>query len=120
MKDVEKYIRKLAVQYAEEALLEVMQSNAAVSEVPFDTGLLRSFGSNVRQSVARSVDEVVFGYYAQDPDNGFLYALYQHEADDSAWERKTPGTKSKYLIDPFNNNRERIIEIIAEKLDGAL
>jgi hypothetical protein len=97
----------------------------SLHEVPIDTGALRA-SWYVRQEKELARTEILVGYTV-------AYALMVHEdltlthgaaynikyATDIAAgikHKRRPQEKAKFLIDPFNANRDRLIKIVRDSL----
>lgn len=74
--------------------------------VPVDTGRLKRSGFVVKNAP----NQVFVGYEAYNPITGYDYAPIQHE--DLTFNH-APGTQAKYLEQPFRENIDTLVDIIA-------
>ena len=74
--------------------------------VPVDTGRLKASGSVVKNTPS----QVFVMYEAYNPVNGYDYAPIQHE--DLSFNH-ADGTQAKFLEQPFRENIDELIDIIA-------
>mgnify|MGYP006867956678 CR=1 FL=1 len=86
---------------AGEHLLELSQPL-----VPVDTGRLKASGK-----VVDIDNDVYVTYEAVNPENGYEYAPIQHEDLDF----KHNVGQAKYLEEPFRNNIDELVDIVAGK-----
>jgi hypothetical protein len=130
---------KEAVKIAEEAWLKALRTGAeailteAIDEAPVDTGTLRRSGTvtvGKLPDLAQVYEAAESGTEMKDAFPGPVgkenavyisfntpYALRQHEELDYEHPR---GGKAKYLEDPFNRNKEKVLQYAEKQFKKAL
>ncbi len=130
---------KDAVKIAEEAWLKALRTGAeailteAIDEAPVDTGTLRRSGTvtvGKLPDLAQVYEAAESGTEMKDAFPGSVgkenavyisfntpYALRQHEELDYKHPR---GGKAKYLEDPFNRNKEKVLQYAEKQVKKAL
>jgi hypothetical protein len=130
---------KEAVKIAEEAWLKALRTGAeailteAIDEAPVDTGTLRRSGTvtvGKLPDLAQVYEAAESGTEMKDAFPGSVgkenavyisfntpYALRQHEELDYKHPR---GGKAKYLEDPFNRNKEKVLQYAEKQVKKAL
>jgi hypothetical protein len=130
---------KEAVKIAEEAWLKALRTGAeailteAIDEAPVDTGTLRRSGTvtvGKLPDLAQVYEAAESGSDMKDAFPGpegkekavyisfnTPYALRQHEELDYKHPR---GGKAKYLEDPFNRNKEKVLQYAEKQVKKAL
>jgi len=130
---------KEAVKIAEEAGLKALRTRAeailteAIDETPIDTGTLRRSGTVTVGALpdgAQVYEAAESGAEMKDAFPGPVgkenavyisfntpYALRQHEELDYKHPR---GGKAKYLEDPFNRNKEKVLQYAEKQVKKAL
>ena len=130
---------KEAVKIAEEAALKALRTGAeailteAIDEAPVDTGTLRRSGTvtvGKLPDLAQVYEAAESGTEMKDAFPGPVgkenavyisfntpYALRQHEELDYEHPR---GGKAKYLEDPFNRNKKKVLQYAEKQIRKAL
>jgi hypothetical protein len=84
-------------------------------EVPWDTTHLMQSGT-VEPFEEGDLKGFEIGYYATSGTDDYNYGLKQHE--DLTLNHPKPGTKAKFLEDPFNRHKGQIVPEIVSYVDG--
>lgn len=84
-------------------------------QVPWDTTHLRTSGT-IEPFVEGNAAGYLVGYNAHAGASDYNYALRQHE--DLTLHHPKPGTKGKYLEDPFNARAPMVAENVTNRVSG--
>lgn len=80
--------------------------------VPVDSGKLKESGEVVSKGGYKNRTPIYSVKYSAESKNGFNYAYIQHETPPPIYQHEQG--QWKYLEQPFKENRERLLSIIAD------
>ena len=113
IRNMKKEVKEKTIEAFEDVVLDL--ADKALNLAPVDTGRLRKSADPEVKIKANKITATVT-FSAKNPDNGYDYALIQHE--DLSFKHPNGG-QAKYLEQPLKENRDRYKKFVADKIKEA-